>query len=184
MKRILAALLAIVLLSLLALPAAASIEGFAAEVLQLVNAERARSGLPALSGTNAQLNAAAQLRATEIETRFSHTRPDNTAWTTVFAEFNISSTARAENLAMGQTTPASVVAAWMNSSGHRRNILGPYTHMGTGVHQGANGTIHWAQLFINDGTYTPPTNFWDSWPDFLVLILRYVFFGWLWMDII
>lgn len=110
------------------------------EVVRQVNMERARRGLGALR-VSAELSRAARIRANEITRRFSHTRPDNTAWRTV------SSAAYGENIAMGQRTADKVMAAWMTSSGHRANILRPsYGSIGVcAVISG--GVTYWVQLF-------------------------------------
>ena len=110
------------------------------EVVRQVNMERARRGLGALR-VSAELSRAARIRANEITRRFSHTRPDNTAWRTV------SSAAYGENIAMGQRTADKVMAAWMASSGHRANILRPsYGSIGVcAVISG--GVTYWVQLF-------------------------------------
>jgi len=173
MKKILATITALVLLCLLALPVAATADitphsaAFAAEVLRLTNAERARYGLPALAGTNGPLNSAAQRRAVETATLFSHTRPNGTPWHTVFNEFAVGNrVSSGENLGRGQTTPAQVVQGWMNSPGHRANVLGAFSHLGVGVHRNSAGTYHWAQLFLNDGSVPTNTssgfNFWNA----------------------
>lgn len=117
---------------------------FTAEVVRLVNKERAKYGLSALSGTNDALNKAAQKRAEETITLFEHTRPDGTSCFTALKDYNVSYRAAAENIAYGQETPAEVVDAWMNSTGHRKNILNAdFTEIGVGFSK-----YHWAQLFI------------------------------------
>ena len=147
MKRIMAVLTALALLcGAFALPAAAiDSSAFAAEVLRLVNEERAKAGLAALQGGPASLDAAANLRAQEISVSFSHSRPDGSSCFTVLN--GISYAACGENIASGQATPAQVMAGWMNSPGHRANILGSYNRLGVGVCE-QNGRLHWAQLFI------------------------------------
>lgn len=112
----------------------------AEEVVRQVNAERARAGLSALR-VSAELNRAARIRATEIIRKFSHTRPDGTAWSTV------SSAAYGENIARGQRTADKVMAAWLTSAGHRANILrASYGSIGVcAVVSG--GVTYWAQLF-------------------------------------
>ena len=92
--------------------------GLAAQVVDQVNAERARAGLGALR-VDGELTRAAQVRAREIAQSFNHTRPDGAAWSTV------SASALGENIAMGQKTVDKVMAAWMTSRGHRENILRP-----------------------------------------------------------
>ena len=55
-----------------------------------------------------------------------------------------------ENIAYGQRTPEEVMNAWMNSQGHRENILNSrYTSIGVGCYQSSNGTLYWTQLFIS-----------------------------------
>lgn len=112
----------------------------AGEVVRQVNQERARRGLGTLR-VSAELSRAARVRAGEITYRFSHTRPDGTAWRTV------SSAAYGENIAMGQRTADKVMAAWMTSSGHRANILrASYGSIGVcAVVSG--GVTYWVQLF-------------------------------------
>ncbi len=110
------------------------------EVVRQVNRERAKRGLGVLK-VSAELSRAARMRANEITRRFSHTRPDGTAWRTV------SSAAYGENIAMGQRTADKVMAAWMTSSGHRANILrASYGSIGVCAVV-SNGVTYWAQLF-------------------------------------
>jgi uncharacterized protein YkwD len=79
---------------------------------------------------------------------FSHTRPSGNKWTTVLSEFGISYRKAGENVAYGQRSASEVMSAWMNSDGHRANILGNgYTQLGVG-HYKKNGTDYWAQIFI------------------------------------
>ncbi len=85
------------------------------------------------------------VRAKEIVSKFSHTRPDGrncfTAITTKFASAG-------ENIAKGYASPKNVMKGWMNSQGHKENIMnGEFTHIGVGCHRD-NGTFYWAQLFI------------------------------------
>lgn len=122
---------------------------FAQEVVNLVNDERSKYGLSALSSQNALLNSAAYTRAWEQAEVFSHTRPNGTSWTTVLKDNGINYSNAGENVAYGQPTPKDVMEAWMNSSGHRENILNPnYSKIGVGVYSN-NNTLYWAQIFIN-----------------------------------
>jgi len=122
---------------------------FANEVLALVNAERAKEGLAALSMTHTGLNNAAMKRAEEIISTFSHDRPDGTSWSSVLAEYDVPGGTAGENIAMGYRTPESVVTGWMDSPGHRRNIMSTsYTHIGIGVSITSGGVPHWVQLFL------------------------------------
>ena len=128
-------------------PEQSPVSAYAQEVVRLVNIERANAGLPALA-MDAQLSAAAAIRAEEIDTSFSHTRPDGTSCFTVLREMGIAYRACGENIAKGSPTPARVVEGWMNSAGHRANILNEnFTTIGVGVHEDAAGVMHWAQLF-------------------------------------
>ena len=117
------------------------------EVIRLVNIERNNVGLPSLS-KNPTLCQAAQTRANEIIKVFDHTRPDGTSCFTITDDYNIAWTAIGENIAMGQRTPEEVVKDWMNSPGHKANILnGNYNQIGVGVVQ-SGGYYYWTQLFI------------------------------------
>lgn len=112
----------------------------AEQVIQMVNAERAKQGLAPLT-QSAELTRAACVRAGEIVSKFSHTRPDGTAWSTV------SSAAYGENIAKGQRDAKRVMAAWMSSSGHKANILREsYGSIGVCAYK-VGGTIYWVQLF-------------------------------------
>lgn len=124
-----------------------SYSSYALEVIRLVNVERAKYGLSELTYTDSLMNAANK-RAVEQETVFSHTRPNGTSCFTVLQEYGISYSGAGENIAMGQRTPVEVVNAWMNSQGHRENILNAnFTKIGVGCYLGSNGTYYWSQLF-------------------------------------
>lgn len=116
-------------------------------VTSLVNAARQDAGLSELE-LDADLCAAAQARAQEIAQSFSHTRPDGSSCFTILEEFGISYRAAGENIAMGQRTPEEVMDGWMNSSGHRANILnGTFTSIGVGYYVDGAGAAHWVQIF-------------------------------------
>lgn len=120
---------------------------YAEQVVNLVNAERAKNGLQPLT-IKEDVRAAAQIRAVEIQTSFSHTRPDGKSFVTALQEQNVSYRGAGENIAWGQRTPEQVVEAWMNSEGHRANILNAkYTSIGVGYYQNAKGVNYWTQLF-------------------------------------
>jgi uncharacterized protein YkwD len=124
------------------------VSSYANQVLQLVNKERAKAGLSALT-TNSALTNAANKRAKETVQSFSHTRPDGSNFSTVLKEFSISYRTAGENIAYGQKTPQEVVTGWMNSPGHRANILNAnFGKIGIGVYK-SNGVIYWSQLFTN-----------------------------------
>ncbi|MDR0221289.1 MAG: CAP domain-containing protein, partial [Lachnospiraceae bacterium] len=131
--------------------AAASNEEFVKEIVRLVNVERTSRGLKALSGSYTALNNAANKRAQEIGTHYSHTRPNGTSWFTVLAEYGITDAYAGENIYSSPATPAAAMKGWMDSSGHRANILNPeYNTIGVGYNYDANTQWkhHWVQLFI------------------------------------
>lgn len=112
----------------------------AAQVIDEVNAERAKYGLSALK-TDAELTRAACVRANEIVQSFSHTRPNGESWSTV------SSATRGENIAKGHSSVARVMAAWMSSEGHRANILREsFGSIGVCVID-VGGVRYWVQMF-------------------------------------
>lgn len=122
-------------------------EAYENEVIRLVNVERAKYGLSALS-KRADATTAAEIRAKEIVQSFSHTRPNGTSCFTVCKEVGISYKSAGENIAYGYRTPQQVVNGWMNSEGHRKNILSAsFTSIGVGCYQqGSN--LYWSQLFL------------------------------------
>ena len=120
---------------------------FIKELVDLVNAERAKEGLAPLT-IDLKVQAAAMVRAKECEQRFSHTRPNGTSFSTALKEQGGSYRSSGENIAWGQRSPKEVMKAWMNSSGHRANIMNPnFTTIGVGYYENANGTDYWCQLF-------------------------------------
>lgn len=117
-------------------------------ITELVNMHRTEAGLAPVT-YSAKLSKAAQVRAVEIEQSFSHTRPDGRYFSTVFAEHGITYRYSGENIAWGQKSPEEVVTAWMNSAGHRANILNAkFTQLGVGYRQNARGVNYFTQLFI------------------------------------
>ena len=115
-------------------------------VFDLVNIERAKAGLSPLEYyTDGQL--AGDIRANEIAKKFAHERPDGNSCFTVFKEIGVSYGYAGENIARGQRTPEIVVNDWMNSPGHRGNILDPnYTYLIVGYDAKTNS---WVQLFFS-----------------------------------
>lgn len=121
---------------------------YVTEVLRLVNEERQKNGLTALT-LSQQLCNVAEIRANEITVSFSHTRPNGSSCFTVLAEQNVPYMACGENLAYGQRSPQEVVTGWMNSPGHRANILSSRYHkIGIGVVQ-KSGVYYWSQMFTD-----------------------------------
>lgn len=124
---------------------------YAGEVLRLVNIERDKVGAAHLVLDGALCDAA-NMRAIEMDYsgNFSHTRPDGRDCFTVFSFCKISFHTCGENIAAGYPTPAAVVDGWMNSTGHKANILNTaFTKMGLGYSTGGGGEYrhYWAQEF-------------------------------------
>lgn len=118
---------------------------FQDQVVQLVNAERAKHGLKPLTH-RADLKNVAQKKAEDMinSNYFSHTSPNYGSPFDMMKTFGISYSSAGENIAKGQTTPQQVMNSWMNSSGHRANILSSsYNCIGVGFYHGA-----WVQMFI------------------------------------
>lgn len=123
-------------------------DAFADQVVTLVNEERAKAGLSPLT-VHSGVASAAQIRAEEIQTQFSHTRPGGSSFSTALTQAGVSYRGSGENIAYGQTSPEQVMQTWMNSSGHRANILNSnYTSIGVGHYKNAAGVDYWVQLFI------------------------------------
>ncbi len=120
---------------------------YAQQVVDLVNIERAKEGLSALT-IDQNVVKAAMTRATEIQTKFAHVRPNGSGFVTALKENGVTYRGAGENIAWGQKTPEEVVTAWMNSPGHRANIMNAnYVHIGVGNLQNSAGTQYWTQLF-------------------------------------
>ena len=122
---------------------------FEAEVLKLMNDERAKEGLPAMSAANKKLKEAADIRAAELLSSFSHTRPNGEKCFSAYRECGVSYKAAGENIANGYKTPSDVVKGWMNSAGHRKNIMSDtYSQVGISVDIDESGKLFWTQNFI------------------------------------
>lgn len=119
-------------------------------VITLVNAERAKAGLSPLKA-NWQLSRVARYKSQDMIDKgyFSHTSPTYGSPFTMIQSFGLKFSAAGENIAMGQQTPEQVMAAWMNSPGHRSNILSPaYSEIGVGLAKSPSGVCYWTQMFI------------------------------------
>lgn len=120
---------------------------FAEQVVELVNQERTKAGLNAVT-LDQNIASAALVRAKEIETSFSHTRPNGSKFSTALTEQGVTFKGAGENIAWGQKSPEAVMQAWMNSEGHRANILNKnFTKIGVEYYQNAAGRNFWTQLF-------------------------------------
>ncbi|MGM8216363.1 CAP domain-containing protein [Bacillaceae bacterium W0354] len=117
---------------------------FEQQVADLVNAERTKRGLKPLTH-RADLKNVAEKKARDLinSNYFSHNSPNYGSPFQMLKTFGISYRTAGENIAKGQKTPQEVMNAWMNSSGHRANILKPeFDSIGVGYYQGA-----WVQMF-------------------------------------
>ncbi|MEK4660249.1 CAP domain-containing protein [Priestia sp. FSL H7-0729] len=118
---------------------------FATQVVKLVNAERAKAGLSALA-SDALLDKVAVAKVKDMSNNnyFDHQSPTYGSPFDMMKQFGVTYSYAGENIAKGQKTPQEVVTAWMNSAGHRANILSKnFTHIGVGFYNG-----YWAQEFI------------------------------------
>lgn len=118
---------------------------YAAEVVNLVNAERAKSGLSPLASDSALANVAlAKAKDMYNNGYFSHTSPTYGSPFDMMTQFGIQYSYAGENIAKGQRTSAEVMQAWMNSQGHRDNIMNAnYAKIGVAYYNGV-----WVQMFI------------------------------------
>ncbi|MCM1230883.1 MAG: CAP domain-containing protein [Ruminococcus flavefaciens] len=135
---------------------------YAEQVAVLVNEERTAYGLQPVR-ISPILSEDANIRAVELKENFSHTRPNGADCFTAMSELGIKYRAAAENIAYGQKNPESVMNAWMNSSGHRANILNEnMEYIGVSVFY-QDGAYYWSQFFavsdnLSDDAYLPGKN--------------------------
>lgn len=123
---------------------------FQTRVLDLVNQERAKAGLNPLT-LNAKLSSVATKKSQDMAdlNYFDHTSPTYGSPFDMMKQFGVSYQTAGENIAKGQTSPEQVMDGWMNSPGHRANILNAsFTQLGVGVVKNANGQLIWTQMFI------------------------------------
>lgn len=124
------------------------IRNFEQEVIRLTNIERQKAGLKPLI-EDWELSRVARHKSMDMAqlNYFSHTSPTYGSPFDMIKAYGLTYRSAGENIAKGQRTPQQVVRAWMNSSGHRANILNSsYTHIGVGYE--ANGH-YWTQMFIS-----------------------------------
>lgn len=120
----------------------------ASEVVRLTNSARSQNGYAALV-EDGVLSEAAAVRAREIARSFSHTRPSGASFSSALSESGVSYLRAGENIASGQKSASEVVNAWMNSPGHRANILNSsYSRIGS-ASVNIDGTLYWVQLFAD-----------------------------------
>ncbi|HGH7173071.1 TPA: CAP domain-containing protein [Bacillus wiedmannii] len=126
---------------------AKSLSEFEQRVVELTNAERTKQGLPALQ-IDTELSKVARIKSEDMQKNnyFDHNSPTYGSPFDMMKKFGISYKSAGENIAQGQRTPEEVVQAWMNSAGHRANILNNgFTHIGVGYVESGN---YWTQQFI------------------------------------
>jgi uncharacterized YkwD family protein/spore coat assembly protein SafA len=134
----------------LSIPGTTSVNTQENEVVRLVNIQRAKNGLQALK-INWQVARVARYKSQDMANKgyFSHTSPTYGSPFKMMESFGVRFSAAGENIAMGQRTPAEVMNGWMNSPGHRANILsGSYTQIGVGLAKNKSGSLYWTQMFI------------------------------------
>jgi uncharacterized YkwD family protein/spore coat assembly protein SafA len=134
----------------LTIPAPSSVKAFEDEVVRLVNVERSKNGLQALK-INWELSRVARYKSQDMVNKnyFSHTSPTYGSPFTMMENFGIRFSSAGENIAYGQRTPVEVMNGWMNSPGHKANILSPsYTQIGVGLAKTQSGVSYWTQMFI------------------------------------
>jgi uncharacterized YkwD family protein len=120
------------------------------QVIDLTNAERKKNGLPALK-PHAELSNVARIKSEDMVNKnyFSHTSPTYGSPFEMMENFGIEYSTAAENIAAGQNSPQEVVQAWMESPGHRKNIMNKQvTHIGVGYAEDGGMGIYWTQMFI------------------------------------
>ncbi|WMJ78377.1 MULTISPECIES: CAP domain-containing protein [unclassified Sedimentibacter] len=128
-----------------------SVSAYEQKVVELVNIEREKEGLPALTLDTAISNVA-RIKSQDMADNnyFAHQSPTYGSAGSMLTKFGISWSAWGENIASGQKTPEAVVTAWMNSAGHRANILSSnFSKIGVGYVTNSNGTSYWTQMFTN-----------------------------------
>lgn len=132
-------------------PSVSGISSIEMEVVRLVNIERQKEGLAPLAASSALSNVARKKSEDmAVNNYFSHTSPTYGSPSNMMRTFGINSSYSGENIAKGQQSAQSVVNAWMNSSGHRANIMNPsFKTIGVGHYKSSNGTNLWTQMFTN-----------------------------------
>ncbi|NGY83499.1 hypothetical protein F6Y03_20180 [Bacillus megaterium] len=121
---------------------------FEQKVVDLVNQEREKQGLKPLT-LNKKLSDVARTKSKDMMDKgyFDHNSPTYGSPFDMMKQFGIEYTTAGENIAKGQQSPEDVMNAWMNSDGHRKNILNPdFTEIGVGYVNG--DTTYWTQQFI------------------------------------
>lgn len=132
------------------IPVLENVKSIESQVIQLTNQQRAKFGLPALKA-DWQLSRIARYKSADMRDQnyFSHTSPTYGSPFSMMSNFGVTYRTAAENIAAGQRTAQEVVNAWMNSPGHRANILkADVTYIGVGYAEGGSKRYYWTQMFI------------------------------------
>lgn len=132
------------------IPEPSSLLSLEDEVIRLVNVERVKNGLQPLK-KNWEASRVARYKSQDMIDKgyFAHISPTYGSPFKMMEAFGLRFSAAAENIAYGQRTPSEVMNSWMNSDGHRANILSrSYTHIGVGAAKSYNGTLYWTQMFL------------------------------------
>lgn len=126
-----------------------SVNSMEKQVASLTNSERKSAGFGSLT-LDSQLSKLARMKAEDMAKKgyFSHTSPTYGSAFDMMKKYGVSYRTAGENIAKGQKTPEAVMNGWMNSSGHRANILSStYTHIGVGYAKDSKGNTYWVQIF-------------------------------------
>lgn len=121
------------------------------EVVRLVNIERTKMGLEPFT-ISSKLSDVARLKSQDmaVNNYFSHTSPTYGSPFDMMKKYGITYKTAGENIAKGYLSAQSVVNGWMNSAGHKANILNPsFKTIGVGAYKTSNNTIYWTQMFTN-----------------------------------
>lgn len=132
------------------IPSAAPLKSVEDEIVRLVNVERVKNGLQPLT-SNWQAARVARIKSQDMinNNYFAHISPVYGSPFKMMEDFGLRFSAAAENIAYGQRTAQEAVTSWMNSPGHRANILNKsFTQIGVGVAKKANGTMYFTQMFL------------------------------------
>ncbi len=127
-----------------------NVKNVESQVLAIVNQERAKAGLRPLQ-MDWELQRVARTKSQDMADKgyFSHQSPTYGSPFDMMRQFGITYSSAGENIASGQKSPQEVMNSWMNSQGHRENIMKPeFTHLGVGYYRGGNYGPMWTQMFI------------------------------------
>ncbi len=132
------------------IPEAAPLAGLEKQVFELVNKERANNGLGPLTWDWQAARVARTKSQDMIDKKyFAHESPTYGSPFKMMEKFGLKFSAAAENIAKGQNTAQAVMTSWMNSPGHKANILSKQTtHIGVGAAKDSGGTLYWTQMFL------------------------------------